>query len=87
MRTVFSLMKRMMMNDEKKNKWTVALTAIEDNLNSTDHIPSVLQLGPNPTVAATQQFLGHTLSNYCIDPDKVAVKARARILQIHMTWC
>ncbi|KXZ75691.1 Retrovirus-related Pol polyprotein from transposon 17.6-like Protein [Tribolium castaneum] len=62
MRTVFNLL-RATLTAEKENTCTVAIAAIEHNLNSTVHsatgyVPAVLQLGINPRLVATQQFLG-----------------------------
>lgn len=85
MRTVFNLMRATLTNG-KEHSWTTVLPAIEDNLNSTVHSvtgfpPSVLHLGTNPRLAATQQFLGDALPNSdnFVDPDKAVVDARVRI--------
>lgn len=84
MRTVFNLM-RATLTADKENTWTVVIPAIEDNVNSTinsitGHAPTVLQLGTNPRLTATQQFLGDAppTDNF-VDPDKAVAEARARI--------
>ncbi|EFA05054.2 Retrovirus-related Pol polyprotein from transposon 297-like Protein [Tribolium castaneum] len=84
MRTVFNLL-RATLTAKKENTWTVAIAAIEDNLNSTVHsatgyVPAVLQLGINPRLVATQQFLGDApTSDHFVDPDKAVADARVRM--------
>lgn len=85
MRTVFNLL-RATLNVEKEKNWPSALAAIEDNLNSTVHattgqVPAVLQLGRNPRLMATQNYLTDvtSLTNTLVDPEKAVVEARVRM--------
>lgn len=84
MRIVFNLL-RATLTADKENTWTVAIAAIEENLNSTVHsvtgyAPTVLHLGSNLRLAATSQFLDDALPNdNFVDPDKAVAEARGRI--------
>lgn len=84
MRTMFNLL-RATLTDKKENTWTTVLPKIENDLNLTIHAvtgyaPSVLHLGRNSRLAATQQFLEDAvLTDNFIDPDKAVEDARFRI--------
>lgn len=84
MRTVFNLL-RATLTDEKENTWTTTLVAIEDNLNSTvcsltGYAPVVLQMGTDPRLTATRQFLGDGLpTDNFVDPQQAVTEARVRL--------
>lgn len=84
MRTLFNLL-RATLTGEKESTWTTAIPAIEVNLNSTIHsvtgfAPAVLQLGKNPRLPATKDFLGDaTPADNFIDPEEAVDLARRRI--------
>jgi len=84
MRTLFNLL-RATLTTEKENRWTTILPAIEKDLNSTKHAvtgfaPTILQLGTNPRLPATQKFLGDApVPENFVDPDEAVIEARARL--------
>lgn len=88
MRTIFNLL-RASLTAEKEKKWTTALAAVEDNLNLTVHattgqVPAVLQLGLNPRLTATRQFLGDAPpDDNFVDPEKAVVEAQVKIDKIN----
>lgn len=85
MQTVFNLL-HAALNAEQEKNWPSALAAIEDNLNSTvhattGHVSVVLQLGCNPRLKTSQNYLADVtlLIDTLIDPDTAVLKARVRM--------
>lgn len=84
MRTIFNMLRATLV-DKKEAEWTTAVTAIENNLNSTIHsvtgfAPAVLHLGTNPRLTATRHFLGDTLpADNFVDAEKAVEDARHRV--------
>ena len=84
MRTVFNLL-RATLTPEKEKKWPTAVAAVEDDLSVTVHtttgpVPAVLQLGLNPRLAATREFLGDApLDDNFVDPQMAVKEARVRV--------
>lgn len=86
MRTMFNLLRATLTHDTEIH-WTIALPAIEDNLNVTVHSvtgysPAVLHFGTNPRLAATRKFLGEPPNDSFVDPEEAIPIAQQRMKKI-----
>lgn len=84
MRTVFNLM-RATLTAENEQTWTFVLPKIEASINTTVHAttgvaPITLQLGTNPRLRATAQFLGDApVTDHFVDAEEVLLMVRERL--------